>query len=63
MVGAILAAALVTGLAGLILWVRRKRRQDAVRDLGTLGALPNVSAESISLDDAPAVCQAPHLLG
>ena len=45
--GAIIGAALIGGLIGLAFWVRRKRRQDAVRDLSDLGILPHVSAASL----------------
>ena len=44
-VGAILGAALIAGMVGLVFWVRRRRRQEALRNLSDLGALPHVSAE------------------
>lgn len=44
-VGAILGAALIAGVIGLVFWVRRRRRQDSVCNLSNLGALPHVSAD------------------
>ena len=61
-VGAILAAALLAGLAGLVFWVRRRRRQDTVRDLSALGALPNVSPEDMISMMLFLICPAAHLL-
>lgn len=46
-VGAVVGAALIVGVLGLIFWVRRRRRQESIRDLSDIGALPHVS-------DAPA---------
>lgn len=39
-VGAAAALALLAGLVGLVFWVRRKRREESVRNLSDLGALP-----------------------
>ena len=39
-VGAAVALALLAGLVGLVFWVRRKRREESVRNLSDLGALP-----------------------
>ncbi len=43
-VGAAVLALLFGGVIGLIFWVRRKRREEGVRDLSDLGALPQVGA-------------------
>ena len=39
-VGAAVALALIAGMVGLVFWVRRKRREESVRNLSDLGALP-----------------------
>ena len=39
-VGAAAALALLAGLVGLVFWVQRKRREESVRNLSDLGALP-----------------------
>ena len=39
-VGAAVALALLAGRVGLVFWVRRKRREESVRNLSDLGALP-----------------------
>lgn len=44
-VGAVVGAVLIAGVLGLIFWVRRRRRQESIRDLSDLGALPHVSAD------------------
>lgn len=47
-VGAAAALVLMAGLAGLVLWVRRRRREESVRNLGDLGALPGAVSLSAS---------------
>ena len=47
-VGAAAALALLAGLVGLVFWVRRKRREESVRNLSDLGALPG----TVSIPDS-----------
>ena len=56
-VGAAVALALLAGLVGLVFWVRRKRREESVRNLSDLGALPGtVSIPVMCMRARPHCC-------